>query len=63
MVAQLVKNPPAMQETPVGLLDWEDPLGKGYATHSVHSPSHPPILSTILFSSPQHSPVFTPGPS
>ena len=29
MVAQLVKSPPAMQETPVGLLDWEDPLEKG----------------------------------
>ena len=29
MVAHLVKNPPAMQETLVGLLDWEDPLEKG----------------------------------
>ena len=28
------KNPPAMQETPVGFLGWEDPLEKGYATHS-----------------------------
>ena len=27
--AQLVKNPPAMQETPVRFLDWEDPLEKG----------------------------------
>ena len=33
-VAQLVKNPPAMQETPVGFLVWEDPLEKGQATHS-----------------------------
>ena len=33
-VAQLVKNPPAMQETWVGSLDWEDPLEKGKATHS-----------------------------
>ena len=33
-VAQLVKNPPAMQETPVQFLDWEDPLEKGTATHS-----------------------------
>ena len=24
--AQLVKNPPAMQETPVQFLGWEDPL-------------------------------------
>ena len=28
-VAQLVKNPPAMQETWVQSLDWEDPPGKG----------------------------------
>ena len=33
-VAQLVKNPPAMQETWVQSLDWEDPLEKGKATHS-----------------------------
>ena len=32
-VAQLVKNPPAMQETPVRFLGWEDPLEKGQATH------------------------------
>ena len=32
--AQLVKNPPAMQETLVLFLGWEDPLEKGYATHS-----------------------------
>ena len=29
LVAQLVKNLPAMQETPVRLLGWEDPLEKG----------------------------------
>ena len=34
LVAQLVKNPPAMQKTPVRSLGWEDPLGKGKATHS-----------------------------
>ena len=28
LVAQLVKNPAAIQETPVQLLDWEDPLEK-----------------------------------
>ena len=28
LVAQLVKNPPAMQETPVGFLGQEDPLVK-----------------------------------
>ena len=33
LVAQLVKNPPAMQETPVRFLGWEDPLEKGEATH------------------------------
>ena len=34
LIAQLVKNPPAMQETPVGSLGWKDPLEKGKATHS-----------------------------
>ena len=29
LIAQLVKNPPAMQETPVHFLGWEDPLEKG----------------------------------
>ena len=33
LVAQLVKNPPAMLETRVGSLSWEDPLEKGKATH------------------------------
>ena len=33
-VAQLVKNPPATWETWVRSLGWEDPLGKGKATHS-----------------------------
>ena len=34
MVAQLVKNLPAMQETPVQVLGREDALEKGKATHS-----------------------------
>ena len=34
LVAQLVKNPPAMQETWVWSLGWEDALEKGKATHS-----------------------------
>ena len=34
LVAQLVKNPPAMGETWVPSLGWEDPLEKGKATHS-----------------------------
>ena len=29
-MAQLVKNPPGMQETWVRFLGWEDPLEKGY---------------------------------
>ena len=34
-VAQMVKNtPPAVQETQVQSLGWEDPLEKGMATHS-----------------------------
>ena len=34
LVIQLVKNPPAMRETWVQSLGWEDPLEKGKATHS-----------------------------
>ena len=34
LVAQLVKNPPAMWETWIRSLDWEDPLEKGKVTHS-----------------------------
>ena len=34
LMAQRVKNLPAMQETHVQSLGWEDPLGKGMATHS-----------------------------
>ena len=34
LVAQRVKNLPAMWETWVGSLGWEDPLEKGKATHS-----------------------------
>ena len=33
-VAQTIKNLPAMQETWVQSLGWEDPLEKGKATHS-----------------------------
>ena len=33
LVAQLVKNPPAVRETWVRSLGWEDPLEKGLATH------------------------------
>ena len=34
LIAQLVKNPPAMQDTWVQSLGWEDPLEKGKTTHS-----------------------------
>ena len=34
LVAEMVKNPPAMQEMQVWSLGWEDPLEKG----STHSP-------------------------
>ena len=33
-MVQMVKNLPAMQETWVRSLDWEDPLEVGMATHS-----------------------------
>ena len=34
LVAQLAKNPSAVQENWVPSLGWEDPLEKGKATHS-----------------------------
>ena len=34
LIAQMVKNLPAMQETPVRFLGQEDPLEKAMATHS-----------------------------
>ena len=34
LVTQMVKNLPAVQETWVHSLDWEDPLEKGMAAHS-----------------------------
>ena len=40
LVAQLVKNPPAMQETYVQSLDWEDAFEKGKATHSTSGEFH-----------------------
>ena len=33
-MAQMVKNMPAMQETQVQSMGWEDPLEKGLTTHS-----------------------------
>ena len=34
LVAQMVKNPPAVRETWVPSLGWNDPLEEGMATHS-----------------------------
>ena len=34
LVAQMVKNPPAMQEAWVQFLSWENPLEEGMTTHS-----------------------------
>ena len=34
LLAQMVKNLPAMRETRVRSLGWEDPLEEGTATHS-----------------------------
>ena len=34
LVVEMVKNLPAMQETQVQSLGWEDPLEKGMTTHS-----------------------------
>ena len=34
LVVQMVKKPPAMQETQVLSLVWEDPLEEGMTTHS-----------------------------
>ena len=35
LVAQMMKNLPAVQETRVRSLGWEDPLEKGMATHFI----------------------------
>ena len=40
-MAQTVKNLPAMLETMLQSLGWEDPLEKGMATHSLSSLENP----------------------
>ena len=35
LVAQMIKNPPAMRETWIRSLGWGDPLEEGMATHSI----------------------------
>ena len=41
LLAQMVKNPPAMWKTSVWSLDWEDPLEKGTDIHSSLWPYYP----------------------
>ena len=53
LVAQMVKNPPAKQETWVQSLGWEDPLEEGMATHSS-------ILAWRIFNSNIHVPLSLP---
>ena len=48
LVAQVVKNPPAMQETWVRSLGWEDLLEKGIATHSSTLAWRTPLLQAPL---------------
>ena len=43
LITQLVKNLPAMQETWVQFLGWEDPLEKEMATHSQY-----PCLENLM---------------
>ena len=58
LVAQLVKNPPAMWETCVPSLGWEDPLEKGkVAAAAAKSLQSCPTLCDPVDSSPLGSPV------
>ena len=69
IVAQLVKNPPAMWETWVRPFGWEDPLEKGKVIHSnilawripwtagsQHTRSHPWWGGDLTSKLPRHSP-------
>ena len=46
-MAQTVKNLPAMWETQVRSLGWEDPLDKGMATHSCEIPERGAWRATV----------------
>jgi len=48
LVAQMVKNPPAIQETWVQFLGWEDPLEEGMATPLQYSCLENPQGQRIL---------------
>ena len=55
LLAQLVKNPPAMQETWVQSLGWEDPLEKGTTTAPVFWPGESHGLYRVAKSQTQLS--------
>ena len=52
LVAQLVKNPPAMRETWAWCLDWEDPLEKGMVQFSSAAQSCPTLCNPMNRSTP-----------
>ena len=52
LVAQMVKNLPAMQETWIRSLGWEDPLEEGTATHSSILASRIPWTESLVGYSP-----------
>ena len=49
LIAQSVKNLPAMQETQIQFLGWEDPLEKEMATHSSILAWKWTLLSDFIF--------------
>ena len=59
MVAQMMKNMPAMQETQVQSLSWEDLLEKGMATHSsILAWRIPQTESVVTVQLPSHVQLF-----
>jgi hypothetical protein len=44
LIAQLVKNPPGMQETPVRSLGWEDPFQHSWASLVAQLVKNPPPM-------------------
>ena len=52
LVALTEKNPPAMQESWIRFLGWEDPLEEGRATHIVFLPGDPHGQRSLVDYSP-----------
>ena len=52
LIAQLVKNPPAMQETLVPFLGWEDPLDKAGVDRLPLQYSWAPLVAQLIKNSP-----------